>query len=378
MKNWTNRRKRCFYFVFLVIISLSIIQCSCKSISILEKVEKKSPEYVFDRAEAVMEAYYDADFDAITELSNGKFSEVDFLAADWQDCDQLFNALTEDMDWEVNRESIYTEPSFSVEVEMEHSDVTAVIDDWLTNDKEFRSMISCLVQREMGEIGYEEFYSIYFPWMAEKYPEALKEVGTISFSTEVKFEYDAESDEWYLSELPADFTLCSNRFNFSPLTYLSLDSERLFTLQIARQMVYNNELLEKQYYDLYEFYYDRYFSSKIVPVSEVQDALDIYSFVDPETFLPINAPPLGANQLKFVMSFTDRFEEVAFYYRLYKGSAIPENLVKGDKSYFTDLWSNNIVIFEDQLLGGLKQGEYIFRVELEMGGIVLEEEFTVK
>lgn len=372
-----NSRGRYFFVGFSMIFSLSMFLCSCKGITILEEVEKKSEEYVFKRAEAVMEAYYDADFKTITELSNGKFSEIDFLDAGWSGSEPLFNALTEGKDWEVNRESAYAEPVFCVEVKMEHADLTSVIDNWLSGDEEFTSMLACRVQLDTGEISTDEFYSIYYKWLAENYPEKIKEAGTISFSIELMFKYDDETDEWYLSELPTDFTLCSNRSRLSPLGFISDDDYNYFLLNVARQMVYDKEMLEKEYYDLYEFYYERCLTPQIVPVSDVIDALDYYGFVDPETLLPIDAPPMGADRLKFVIFFTERFEEVAFYYRLYKDSAIPENLVKGDLCYFTDLWSDNIVIFDDQLWG-LEPGEYIFRVQLENEGIVLEDAFTVE
>ncbi|NLT10933.1 MAG: hypothetical protein GXY06_00740 [Clostridiaceae bacterium] len=374
------RRNQSRNIIFIVIILLSIILGSCKIAPPVEKIDKQNADYVYERVEAVMDAYYSADFEAISSLSNGKFSASDFLAADWPGSENVFTALTEGKKWEINRDSVYTEPEFFVEVEMEHAKLASVIDDWLSGDDEFHDMISCLVQRERGEIGYDEFDNIYYPWLAKAYPDALSDAGTVSFKTEVKFEYDAEADEWYLSELPNDFTLCSNRYIFSPLMYLSGDfTEQMFTLDVARKMVYDGDLLETEYFDLYEFYYEHdYFSAKTVPVSEVIEAIEGYSFSDYETNELIYAPPSGAKGIQFIIVFSERFEEVAFYYRLYKDSVNQDNLVKGDISYFTNLWSDNVVIFDDELLTELEPGNYIFRVELEMGGVVLEEEFTVQ
>lgn len=360
------------------ILIMPLLLSSCTNAPKVEKIDKQNQEYVLERAEAVMQAYYLADFEAMTELSNGHFSESDFLATDWPDCIELFRALTQGMTWEVNRESAYSEPVFAVEVEMVHRDMFEVIDDLLINDKDFRSMMSCLVEREMGEINYDAFYDIYFPWLAEKFPEKLKRASRTSFSTELIFEYNEESDEWYLSELPVDFTVCSNRFNFSPLSYTPDDFDAILTLAIAKDMAVDGELEDKQYSDLYAQYYSSHdLTAKIVPVSEVQAALDVYSFLDPETIEPIRSPPVGAERLLYIIYFTERFEKVAFYYRLYEDSAIPDNLVKGDVAYFTDLWTDNIVIFDDELLGDLEAGDYVFQIQLEHGGVVLEEQFTI-
>lgn len=371
-------RKHILAPVVSFILILPLLLSSCTNAPKVEKIDKHNQEYVLDRAEAVMQAYYLADFEAMTELSNGRFSESDFLATDLPDCIELFRALTQGMTWEVNLESVYSEPVFAVEVEMVHRDIFEVVDDLLINDKDFRSMMSCLVELEMGEINNDEFNNIYFPWLADRFPEKLERASRTSFSTELIFEYDEEADEWYLSELPEDFTSCSNRYNFSPLAYIPNNFRAILTLAIAKDMAVDDELEEQQYSDLYTQYYSSHdLTAKIVPLSEVQDALDVYSFLDPESIEPIRFPALGANRLLYVVYFTERFETVAFYYRLYKDSAIPENLVKGDVAYFTDLWEANILVFDDELLGDLKAGDYIFQIQLEHGGVVLEEKFTI-
>ena len=154
-------RKHILAPVVSFILILPLLLSSCTNAPKVEKIDKHNQEYVLDRAEAVMQAYYLADFEAMTELSNGRFSESDFLATDLPECIELFRALTQGMTWEVNLESV-----FAVEVEMVHRDIFEVVDD-LFIDKDFRSMMSCLVELEMGEINNDEFNNIYFPWLAE-------------------------------------------------------------------------------------------------------------------------------------------------------------------------------------------------------------------
>lgn len=95
--------------------------------------------------------------------------------------------------------------------------------------------------------------------MADRFPEKLERASRTSFSTELIFEYDEEADEWYLSELPEDFTSCSNRYNFSPLAYIPNNFRAILTLAIAKDMAVDDELEEQQYSDLYTQYYWRPF-----------------------------------------------------------------------------------------------------------------------
>lgn len=186
-----------------------------------------------ETAEQLMVALKDGDFSTIEQMTDGYYTDLDFIQEDWVKAGDVYDSLFGDMNWEIADVTAYSDTEYYVDVDLTYKLHTEAVEAFYSDTNKMVDIVKPVILGMIINPDDLAPYGNYMDSIATEVISANAAAQSTSETVSVDLLYDETTKEWTVTYIPYVFMPCADfGYNFDPLYNYTYNDDDVISDQI--------------------------------------------------------------------------------------------------------------------------------------------------
>jgi hypothetical protein len=252
-------------------------------------------------ATAFLEALTTGDFETASALTDGYYTEADFIDSDYSASAELFDAVFGETTYEIIKPAISSDTEISLQIDYSYPDYLTSVNNVSTDVQTMSDLIKpFIVATSNDEEGTEE-YADYLNALGELVVTDLQNSTTdYEYSDSMDLYYDSIAEAWFVEYVPYDFCVFYDmEYYFDPMYTMELTVFDEIMLNTYDELLADGSITQVQY--------DEYFAPAVYDSATVLASITDQGWYDFATSGYVTAYLADVTSLDYDLIFSSDF-----------------------------------------------------------------------